>query len=168
MEENIYTVASPEDIILCDDDFDYMRNVVMHARYLNTHDTKVSDTHIYETAKTIISAMQILNQEASVELRDAALIIDKDVNTSTLLAQINMKGDYHRPSYFMIWVQISYDGDQKMYTTKISSNKGSAHTVQYPVDSTGILSYDMNFPFPSEYRSIVVDMYKRTFNAWMR
>lgn len=170
MQDNTYTITSPEDIIVHDDDFDYMRNVVMHTRYLNTHDAKVSDTHVYETAKTIISAMQILSQERTIELRDAALIIDKSDNTSTVQAQINMKGDYyHNPKgHFMIWVRISYDSNEKMYTTVVDTNKGFSHKIQHPVDSTGILSYDMNFPFPSKYRNDVINAYKRAFNSWKR
>ena len=157
----------PRELILEQDDFEYLINKIMHCRHVacQKEAEAVEGLHIFETAKTIATAASILNMIPDLGFYKPYMIIDRIHHEAYLTMGIRYTDDYHSSRDDCV-LTFSYKAreDWQGYRVELTQDNKVVSYAEYPLfseiadisrlnpDKYSIYGYDMNFPMPSEFR----------------
>lgn len=139
-------------------DFDYIESRTVHSRYADSAATKSLSqdaARVYESVRTM-------------------MYIARLVKTHFAITRVDVCGAVHEPSV-MCKLHIAHTTDRADSIIVTYINTTDSHTFdvtiaqgekviknwKYPLDESGIMSYDMNFPPPS----VFLDQIQRIINA---
>lgn len=150
------------EVMMKDDDFDYLIDYVLHHRYLASPDSSNdSRIHLFETARTILTACKHIIK-GSLFLYDPLIVVDLDKNECYFEAGIRYFDNWHIEDDDCTF-KISYTTYAKQvgYLCEFIKGKKRMDKVFYPLSKCKIYSYDKNFPFPTEFRRVIKHMYNK-------
>lgn len=166
------------EICMESDDFRYLSDYVMHCRYIACQDepnVPVPTLHLFEAAKTIVYAFEILSKIKDIAFYDINLLIDHDNKFAKVSAGIRYTDNWHTildDCRFVIWFFM--DNEFIGYQVEFIREGEILEQIRYPLYyefvtnreekeepfKIYIFGYDMNFPLPTEFRRII----KMTYN----
>lgn len=174
----------PRELILENDDFDYLINKIMHYRHVacQKEAEAVKGLYIFETAKTIATAASVLNVIPDLGFYKPYMMIDRIHREAYLTMGIRYTDDYHSSSDDCK-LTISYKTKEDWQGYRIELIRGTEIVAyaEYPLfseiadisrlnpDKYAIYGYDMNFPMPSEFRRRVRKAFQtESSKRWMK
>lgn len=161
------------EICMESDDFRYLSDYVMHCRYIACQDEPnipVPTLHLFEVAKTIVYAFEILSKIKDIAFYDINLLIDHENKFAKVSAGIRYTDNWHTISddcTFSIWFFM--DNEFTGYQVEFIRDGEILEQMRYPLYyeyvtnreeneepfKIYIFGYDMNFPLPTEFRRII-------------
>lgn len=161
------------EICMESDDFRYLSDYVMHCRYIACQDEPnipVPTLHLFEVAKTIVYAFEILSKIKDIAFYDINLLIDHENKFAKVSAGIRYTDNWHTISddcTFSIWFFM--DNEFTGYQVEFIRDGEILEQLRYPLYYEYVTSreeneepfkiyifgYDMNFPLPTEFRRII-------------
>lgn len=143
---------------LLDADYDYIESRMLHNRYADSAATKSLSqdaARVYESVRTMMYIARLLK-------------------THFTIVQVDVSGAMYEPSV-VCKLHIAHTPDRADSIVVTYVNSPTSHTFDvtiiqgdnviknwgYPLDESGIMSYDMNFPPPS----VFLDQIQRIINT---
>lgn len=155
MDNVVFTACNTHDhtAVLLSDDYQYLKDRIMHYRnyHCNREEMPIETARAYESAKTIVTAFEHLSKVYPL----ICITVDIDIRSATATANgIFRSGNS---------VDISYDNTDRpeSYGKFIVTHNASGYAndrvtiCEYSVNDSAIVAYDMVFPAPSNFRSII-------------
>lgn len=143
---------------LTDKDIQYEIDRINHTRNYRCSEIQVESMNSYaalmEAAKTLLEVCRVIMQcytfyQINVDLSSredivcVCAIVSRDYKHSTVEYKMHLEYD-HKNSKFLI-------GVTNINSTEHCAEITPTHVLEYSLNETGILSYDMNFPHPAAF-----------------
>ena len=150
------------DVMMKDDDFSYLIDYILHHRYLASSNSENDDRiHLFETARTIITAVKYLSS-GSIFFYNPRIVVDLGENICEFETGIRYLDNWHTEDADCLF-KISFTKYKKRqgYLIEFTKGKKTLNKLFYPLNTNNIYSYDMNFPYPTEFRRIIKGRYNK-------
>lgn len=157
MSDLFITVKAPPSIgALQKADCDYLIDRISHTRFIasSSHGISVDESRLYEAAKTVLHAMQVLGDAMDFSEVDLQIMTEKRT-VSCLLGVAEIYYDYQDQIISLngkhISIQLVYDivDEHGQYTVTIMNHFIPVKQFVYKLNEYEVMSYDMNFPAPT-------------------
>ena len=152
----------PRDVLMKDDDFDYLIDFILHHRYLASSDYRNDERiYLFETARTILIAAKHISK-GTIFLYDPIMTIDLEKNECIFTAGIRYLDNWHTEDSDCL-LKMSFGLYKRIvgYKCEFIKNEKVLDKIFYSLSENKIYSYDMNFPFPTEFRRVIKRSYNR-------
>ena len=154
------------EVMMKDDDFDYLIDFILHHRYLASSDSENdARIHLFETGRTIITACNHLSK-GTLFFYSPKIVIDLEKNICEFTAGMRYIDNWHIEDDDCV-IRLSYKTYKKQYgyMCECLHGKKVMDRIFYPLHEGKIYSYDMNFPYPTEFRRYVKGRYNKIVNT---